>query len=98
MLPSCRNLDRSSTVRPYPVRCSIVYWSAQAWPFDRTNRSRPIHLGEVGEYLISSAQRRYAMGAQPIGAPGWPLLADSGWSAETARIVLTHNISRAGPV
>ena len=38
------------------------------------------------------------MGAHPIGAPGWPELAASGWSALTARIVLMHLSSNAGPL
>ena len=38
------------------------------------------------------------MGAHPIGAPGCPEFAASGWSAETARMVLTHFNSMAGPL
>ena len=48
-------------------------------------------------YFMCSVHKRYARGAQPIGAPGCPELAASGWSALTARIVLTHFSSNADP-
>ena len=37
----------------YPVRCSIVYWRAQPWPFDNTKRSLPGHFGASGQYFIT---------------------------------------------
>jgi hypothetical protein len=31
-----------------PARCSIEYWSIDAWPQDKTNRSRSGHAGSSG--------------------------------------------------
>jgi len=98
LLPSLRNCFKSSMLRSYPVKCNMVYWRAQAWPLLKTNRSRLIHFGSLLEYFITSPHNRCAMGAHPMGAPGWPELAASGWSALTARIVLMHLSSNEVPL
>jgi hypothetical protein len=60
----------------------------EAWPQERTNRSRPAHSGFAGLYRRCRVQRRYESGASPIGVPGWPDFAFCTASAERNRIVL----------
>jgi hypothetical protein len=75
-----------------------VYWSAHACPLLKTKRSRLIHAGSLALYFMKSDHSTCAMGAHPMGAPGWPELAAWGWSADTHRIVLTHVTSNASSV
>src|SRR6185369_10832978 len=57
-------------------------------PAERTKRSRLNQVGLAGLWRRKRSQRTQAMGAAPMGSPGWPLLAF--WMASTAkkRIVL----------
>ena len=70
------------------MRCSIEYCSAHAWPFESTKRSRLTHDGSFGLYCITFCQSRWAIGAQPIAAPGWPELACCTMSALSTRTKL----------
>lgn len=98
LLPNFRKPFKSSKETLYPARCNMVYCKAHAWPLLRTNRSRFHHPTLEGANFIISVHKRWAMGAQPMGAPGWPELAAWGWSAETARMVLTHFSSKSVPL
>ena len=95
--PIVRKLFKSSIVTLYPAKWSMVYWRAHACPLLKTKRSRFHHFGLLAENVINSFQSKCAMGAHPMGAPGCPLLAASGWSALTARIVLMHLSSNGEP-
>ena len=70
----------------------------QPWPEERTKRSRFTHFGSSGLYCISSAKRRYPIGAWPIGAPGWPLLALFTASTAKKRMALMHSVSTSTSV
>jgi hypothetical protein len=53
------------------------------------------HEGSAGLQFIILFQSMCAIGAQPIGAPGWPLFAWQAISAERHLTVLTHLSSSA---
>src|SRR5690349_338997 len=59
-------------------------------------RSRSIQPGLIGLCLRKCVHRTYAIGAAPIGSPGWPLLAFCTASIERKRNVLMHDSSSAG--
>ena len=82
----------------YPAKCRREYWSMQPWPEESTKRSRFTHLGSSGLYCISSAMRRYPIGAWPMGAPGWPLLALFTASTAKKRMALMHSVSTSTSV
>src|SRR5436190_24064386 len=65
-------------------------------PADSTNRSRSGHFGLRGLCLRCFCHSTYAMGAAPMGSPGWPELAF--WTASMARVrmVLMASWSRSG--
>src|SRR6185369_7547037 len=52
-------------------------------PAERTKRSRSNQAGLAGLWRRKRSQRTHAMGAAPMGSPGWPLFAF--WMASTAR-------------
>ena len=91
--PHCRNCSSCSIGRSYPDRCSAPYSSADAWPFDSTNRSRSVHFECCRIVLHQLVNSRYAIGAQPSGAPGCPLLAFCTASTARNRSVLIDNWS-----
>lgn len=68
----------------------MEYCSIDAWPMDSTKRSLLIHLGFLGLYFMNSFHRTYDMGAQPMGAPGWPEFALLTASMDRKRMVLIH--------
>ena len=80
----------SSIVIGKPDRWSSAYSDIDAWPFDRTKRSRLGHSGSVGSTRRYLVHRTSAMSAMPIGAPGWPLLAFC-----TASIASVFSVSTA---
>src|SRR5512143_3494010 len=55
----------------------------EAWPQERTNRSRPTQSGFAGLYRRYFVHSRYESGASPIGVPGCPDFAF--WTASTDR-------------
>ena len=57
LLPHCLNCFRSSNARPYPVRCRSEYNSIEAWPGDRTKRSRLGHSGFLGLCLRNRSHK-----------------------------------------
>src|SRR5436190_23458710 len=60
----------------------------EAWPIDRTKRSRLGQAGSCGSKLRNCCHRQYATGAMAIGVPGWPELAACTPSIASVRIVL----------
>src|SRR3954452_13475526 len=52
-------------------------------------RSRSGQSGSFGLWRMTFAYSRYAVGAMPIGSPGWPLLAFWTASIDSVRIVST---------
>ena len=55
----------------------------EAWPQERTKRSRPVQSGFAGLYRRYFVHSRYDSGASPIGVPGCPDFAF--WTASTDR-------------
>mmetsp|Transcript_21711 Transcript_21711/g.51622 ORF Transcript_21711/g.51622 Transcript_21711/m.51622 type:complete len:225 (+) Transcript_21711:1680-2354(+) len=97
--PHWRNCFRSSRLTlSKPARCSSEYWSMHPCPEDSTKRSRFAHLESSGLYCISSAKSKYPMGAWPMGAPGWPLLALFTASTARKRMALMHSVSTSTSV
>ena len=88
--PSCRKFLRSSMVMSQPVKCSIAYSKAHAWPLDKTKRSRLNHSLFPDENRIISPYKTWAIGAHPIGAPGCPEFAFSTMSAHRTRMLSMH--------
>lgn len=66
----------------------------QPWPADSTKRSRLNHLGFLGLYRIKRSQRTNAIGAAPIGSPGWPEFAFCTASMARKRMEFIHSVSR----
>src|SRR5262245_44830971 len=62
-------------------------------PADRTKRSRSGQCGFVGACFRWFVHRTYAIGAAPIGRPGWPEFAFCTASAARNRMVLTASFS-----
>src|SRR5271169_5913479 len=62
-----------------------------AWPFERTKRSRSHHPGFPGLNLSTSRQSTSATSASPMGAPGWPELAFWTASIDKARMALARS-------
>src|SRR6266542_4860775 len=58
-----------------------------AWPAERTNRSRSGQSGWLGAWRRKRVHATYAIGAAPIGAPGWPEFACCTASIDSVRIV-----------
>src|SRR5215469_2223519 len=79
-----------------PARCRVEYSSMDAWPADRTKRSRFGHSGSAGSYSRKYCQSEYTTGAKPIGAPGWPEFACCTASIESVRMVLIQSWSMFG--
>src|SRR6266702_6722461 len=65
----------------------------EPWPAESTNRSRSNQPGLTGLWRRKRVQRRYAIGAAPIGIPGWPLLAFCTASTARKRMVLMQSSS-----
>src|SRR5699024_4764463 len=63
------------------------------WPADNTNLSRLNHFALAELWFIKSVHRVYAIGAAPIGNPGWPEFAFSIASMTIVRIVLMESRS-----
>src|SRR5437762_14174448 len=70
----------------------------QPWPGERMKRSRSTHFGLLGLWRRCLCHSTYAMGACPIGAPGWPELAFCTASIDRQRIVLMQSKSRSEAV
>ena len=60
----------------------------EPWPAESTNLSRLNQNGFAGLWCMNSFQSRYAIGAQPMGIPGWPELALLTASMDRKRIAL----------
>lgn len=93
MLPTLRNALRSSMDTLKPIKCKRIYCKTQAWPFERTKRSRFGQCGFFGLTRTKFVKSTCAMGANPIGAPGCPELAPRTTSAAKVRIVLIQRSS-----
>ena len=95
---SWRNCIKSSIVGlAYPVKWSMVYSKAHPCPLDKTKRSRAIHRGLAGSNFIRPLRNNAsAIGAHPMGAPGWPEFAFCTISAPSTRIVFTHSSEAVG--
>ncbi len=78
-----------------PTRCRMEYNSIDAWPAERTKRSRFGHSGFAGSYFKMRCHRVYATAAKPIGAPGCPELAFCTASMDKVRIVSMLSWSRS---
>src|SRR4051812_46935437 len=76
-----------------PVRCRSEYSSIDAWPIDRTNRSRFGQIGSCGSNRRNSCQSVYATGAMAIGVPGCPELA--AWTASIDRVRMVLMLRRS---
>jgi hypothetical protein len=96
--PHCRNACSSAIGRSKPARCKSEYSSIEPWPADSTKRSRSGQLGAAGSTTRWRCHRAYAMGAAPIGRPGWPLLARWIASIDSVRMVLMARATTSGSV
>src|SRR5690349_16042865 len=67
----------------------------EAWPAERTKRSRLGQMGSCGSKRRNCCHRQYATGASAIGVPGCPELAACTASIDSVRIVLMHVVSRS---
>jgi len=67
-------------------------------PADSTKRSRLMNLGFLGLNRRCLSKSAKAVGAMPMGIPGWPLDAFSTASMARKRIVLTHVSVKGSPV
>src|SRR5271165_6568745 len=67
----------------------------EAWPLDRTKRSRPGQCGFRGLKRRKRSQITNARGASAIGVPGWPLFAFCTASIESVRTVLMQSCSKS---
>src|SRR5690606_2827640 len=91
--PHCRKFSSSSRGRSYPVRWSSEYRSMDAWPADRTKRTRSHQRGLAGECFRCPVNRVYPTGARPMGAPGCPEFAFCTASMERTRTAFTQSRS-----
>src|SRR6266498_3952187 len=66
-----------------------------ACPADRTKRSRLRQVGSVGACRRKRVHRAKAIGAAPIGAPGWPDLAF--WTPSIDSVRMVSMGSRSSP-
>ena len=76
----------------------MAYWSTEAWPQERTKRSRSTQWGEAASYFMTRVHSTWARGARAMAVPWWPLLAARGMSIDNPRITLMARCSSSTSV
>src|SRR5215207_4388554 len=74
----------------------MEYCRIEAWPLERTKRSRSGHDGSSGSCFRMRLYKTLASGASAIAVPWWPLLARSGASMAKPRMMLIAWASMSG--
>ena len=77
------------------MRYSIEYRRIEAWPADRTKRSRSGQSGSAGSWRMTRLNSTWASGARAMAVPGWPELALRGASMAKPRMTSIARSSRS---